>query len=1092
MTPERFRELKEIFLRVRLLPVDQRPGSIAVECGDDAELQALLFELLSRDDDQSALDEPALGAGFSVPAPDDLVAESPDGRRIFFLGRLRLKEVIGHGGSAVVYRAEQSEPRRDVAVKVLYGIDPTDDDVARLRREAEALGRLHHPGVAQVYDCGVTDTLFGRQPFVAMELVDGAPITRFADERGLSATERIDLLARVADAVQHAHEQRVVHLDLKPANVLVNAKGDPKIVDFGHARIASSAAEGALRSGGTPPYMSPEQRGQRVDEVGPAADIHALGVLGLELLDGAARGAANAKRVLRRASSAEIRDRQSSAASLAADLRRGARPRVTRASIVIGAAAAAMIVAAILLWSQGTRTSAPPVEVDPHAKVIELLRSSANERWTGMTTAALADIGDPEVEVAMREVLAAFHYQAGDVGQSEREAREALEHATARLGPEHPSTLRLTSQLGVICLEQGRLDEAARLLDQASAASDAVPDPLATRAHSKVTLGYLWLQWGRLDEARDLLNDVFHGATLDGSPAPTPHQLLAAGAIGEIEMLLGNRLCPLPLLQQAAESARRFYGDEHAVTLTITDRFAEHLAEHGEPAAALDILDSNIARKEKLYGADHSVTLSTRQKRARAVFVAGRIDEGIAELRAVFDHREEDAGPLHPDTILTGHLLAELLAHAQRHGEAIALYDSSLANAREALPDSHWLIAMICRAYGQALVRFGRHAEGEEMLAEAIDRFRALGNEEGSRLGGVDVLRLRAETHLAESWYESGRLEESERLSAEVRRQYEVGLGEHHARTLQAVENHAVVLSRIGRLTEAETELLRVAAAYDEMFDTPNDNRFMAHLNLASVVQRQGRWDDAIEIFQSIEPWCDEDVILHHRRPNLLMSIGICATRAGRTEEGLQYARAALDEHRRIFGETHHDDAEYQGNLAFALIESGRPDEAEPLLRACRAKLVEQVGASHPLTLRVMNNLATALDHQEKPEAADAWREVFEARRAALGDDHPDALITHNNYAGYLMRHGEETRAVKLFDELCDVAVTSVGEESYEVALYRRNYARCLIQLDRHDEARALLIASLETLMRHCGDDHPTTRSVRALLEKLDGASGQG
>ena len=156
------------------------------------------------------------------------------------VGSYRILEPIGAGGMGVVYRAEQENPRRVIALKVIRAGITSASMLRRFKDEAQLLGRLHHPGIAQIYEAGTADTDHGAQPFIAMELIEGQSITGHARDRGLGTRERLELLADVCDAVHHAHQKGVIHRDLKPANILVDRAGQPKILDFGVARMTDS------------------------------------------------------------------------------------------------------------------------------------------------------------------------------------------------------------------------------------------------------------------------------------------------------------------------------------------------------------------------------------------------------------------------------------------------------------------------------------------------------------------------------------------------------------------------------------------------------------------------------------------------------------------------------------------------------------------------------------------------------------------------------------------------------------------------------------------------------------------------------------
>src|SRR5262249_4716346 len=179
-----------------------------------------------------------------------------------------------------------ARPRRPVAPKVVRPGFAPPALPKRLAHGAQILARLHHPGIAQIYEAGVAED---GQPFFAMEFIRGRPLDEYANRQGLDVAARAGLVARVADAVQHAHDRGVIHRDLKPANILVDEAGQPKVLDFGVARVIDAdplTAAGLPRPGqlvGTPNYMSPEQATGAPAAIDRGADVSALGVILFEL-----------------------------------------------------------------------------------------------------------------------------------------------------------------------------------------------------------------------------------------------------------------------------------------------------------------------------------------------------------------------------------------------------------------------------------------------------------------------------------------------------------------------------------------------------------------------------------------------------------------------------------------------------------------------------------------------------------------------------------------------------------------------------------------------------------------------------------------
>ncbi|MFG0252320.1 MAG: serine/threonine-protein kinase, partial [Phycisphaerales bacterium JB038] len=207
-------------------------------------------------------------------------------------GGFRIIKLLGRGGMGMVMEAEQEQPQRRVALKVVQSGLVNAQTLRRLQREAQILAVLDHPGIARIYSAGVVDFGYGGRPYYAMELIKGATITQYAEAEKLDTRGRLELFVKVCDAVQHAHEKGVVHRDLKPGNILVTPDGQPKILDFGVARTTNADVQlttiqtETRQIVGTLPYMSPEQAISDRERIGVRSDVYSLGALLYELLVG--------------------------------------------------------------------------------------------------------------------------------------------------------------------------------------------------------------------------------------------------------------------------------------------------------------------------------------------------------------------------------------------------------------------------------------------------------------------------------------------------------------------------------------------------------------------------------------------------------------------------------------------------------------------------------------------------------------------------------------------------------------------------------------------------------------------------------------
>ncbi len=206
------------------------------------------------------------------------------------IGDFKIHRLIGVGGQGWVFEAQQPMPERRVALKVVKSGCVIDErDARRIHREAATLALLRHPQIASVYQAGTTED---GQAFFAMELVNGPSILEYSKQQNLTLAQRLDVFLKVCDALEYAHSQGVIHRDLKPSNILVEAGGQPKILDFGLARLMDTNGEltvtvaEAGRILGTLQYMSPEHARGDTKAIGVTSDVYSLCVIFYELITG--------------------------------------------------------------------------------------------------------------------------------------------------------------------------------------------------------------------------------------------------------------------------------------------------------------------------------------------------------------------------------------------------------------------------------------------------------------------------------------------------------------------------------------------------------------------------------------------------------------------------------------------------------------------------------------------------------------------------------------------------------------------------------------------------------------------------------------
>jgi serine/threonine-protein kinase len=281
---ERWARVKELFEAAADLAPNERAALLNKECNGDDALRREVESLLDADNQTDGfIEQPA----FEIPRDlfPDAQEEALAGRQF---GAYQIIREIGRGGLGAVYLAARAddEYRKEVAIKLVRrGLD-TEDILRRFRNERQILAQLDHPNIARLIDGGTTDEGL---PYFVMEYVNGQPITAYCDAKALPTAERLTLFRKVCAAVTYAHQNLVIHRDLKPSNILVTLEGEPKLLDFGIAKLLSTGDElftqtiPALRVM-TPEYASPEQ--VKGNKIMTTSDVYSLGVLLYELLTG--------------------------------------------------------------------------------------------------------------------------------------------------------------------------------------------------------------------------------------------------------------------------------------------------------------------------------------------------------------------------------------------------------------------------------------------------------------------------------------------------------------------------------------------------------------------------------------------------------------------------------------------------------------------------------------------------------------------------------------------------------------------------------------------------------------------------------------
>ncbi len=735
------------------------------------------------------------------------------------IGSYRILSLLGEGGMGSVYLAEQSAPvKRKVAVKLIRASFATPGAIALFNAERQAMARLTHPAVAQIFEAGTTRD---GCPYFVMEHVPGESLTSFCDRMRLSVAQRLELFIKICHGVEHAHRKGIMHRDLKPSNVMVaevDGRPAPKIIDFGIAKALDSPLTDETmltRYGlGTPGYMSPETyQGSDVDT---RTDIYALGVMLFELVTGTLPfeiHGVNLSVVIRNVIT-EPAPRPSQ------HFRSLDQPKQDRLAN---------------RRRSDCRQLAARIDGDLDWITAKALEQEPDRRY-GSATELAADVRRhlefepvtaraPSVRYRMgrfvrrnRAIVAAASLAVialilGTIGTTLGMMRARREAERANQETENTRQALLDAEEVTDFLIQlfeisdpreagGESTTARQLLDRgAGRIEESLSDQPLRQARVMHAIGVIYDQLQAHQEARRLVNGALE---LRRQELPPDHRDVADSLhrLAVIDRQLAEYIAAEKAARRSLEIRQKAHGPDHprvgealrelAVTLYLTGRY-----DQAEPLVrrALEIARTNLA-------ADHPAVTDSLETLGNLLKGQGRCAEAISPLSQVLAIREGTLGSADPRLAYALNNLASCYAEERRHEEALPLFERALAIQENTL--------------------------GPQATPVAVGR-----------------------TNLGILYRDLGRSEVAESALVRARDDLASGLGPEHPLVANAAAELGLLLGQQGRLPEAEAQLRRAVAIWIENPGPEHPWTAWGHWGLANVLRDHGRLDEAESHYRS-------------------------------------------------------------------------------------------------------------------------------------------------------------------------------------------------------------------------------------------------
>jgi len=764
------------------------------------------------------------------------------------IGHYRIIRLLGEGGMGAVYEAEQDQPRRRVALKVIKTAWADAELLRRFELEFQTLGRLHHPGIAQIYEAGAAESGFGAQPFFAMEIIRGKPLVEYANGQHLDTRGRLRLMIKICEAVEHAHQRGIIHRDLKPGNILVDETGQPKILDFGLARVTDGDIQATRQTDmgqllGTFAYMSPEQVLADPFALDTRSDVYALGVILYELLAGKlpyeiSRHVVEVVKTIRQVEPARLSSisrayrgdvetivakalekdktrRYGSAAELGADIRRyledrpiAAKPPSTRYQLQKFArrnkALVTTVAVVFLVLGLGAVVS-----------TIEAVRARRAER--------VASQQRDRAAAAERQATA----QRDRAVAAEQSARQERDRAVV-------AEKQAEQERNVAFAEKRRADfESASakavndflqndLLAQASANKQAGPsskpdpdlkvrtalDRAAERIEGKFqeqpeveadirqTIGQTYRDLGLYPQAEKQFQIALdlRRRILGNENAKTIETMVSLGSVATSQ---GRYADAEALERPAFDTSRRTLGVRHRDTLLAATALAFLYAREDKYDQAEAIGKQAVAMSRNVFGPEDPRTLTAMNNLSVAYKMDGKFAEAEALGSETLEVRRRVLGAEHPDTLISMNNLASTYRLEGKSEPAIELQSKTLEIKRRVLGPEHPSTLATMQNLANAYRSAGQYTRAEPLLRQALEvESRVLGPEHPDTLEIIESLGA--------NYGEEGRFADAEPLighNLEVKRRV---LGDKHVATFRAVQDLEGIYRGEGKWAQAE------------------------------------------------------------------------------------------------------------------------------------------------------------------------------------------------------------------------------------------------------------------------------------------------
>lgn len=995
--------------------------------------------------------------------------------------RYELVDKVGEGGMGTVWRASQTEPvKREVALKIIkLGMD-TREVVVRFEAERQALALMEHPYIAKVLDGGATTA--GR-PFFVMELVQGIPITDYCNLHQLGLRARIELIVKVCEAVQHAHQKGVIHRDIKPSNVLVTERDGvpiPQVIDFGIAKATSAElTQKTLLTQeaqiiGTPEYMAPEQADTTGKGIDTRADVYSLGVLLYELLTG--RRPFDLRTIIEKGYMELLR-------TIREDdpLRPSTRVTTDHARAEPGTGASAnmdslskrlrgdldWIVMKAIEKDRDRRYDSPnslaldlqrhlrtePVEAAPPSAAYRMRKFVRRRKRTVAAVAVISGLfigGSISTTWGWWEA----HQRGQELEIALDEKSEALDaESVARINARASEIIALKSQ----SMAMEERDRALRAEGQAF-----------ERAEELERVGDF--QRARLDVV-DLpgMGAVIRNTLLE--QIPEGRRAEAATMLDEVNMVtIAFDVMRESIFGPTQVAIETEFKDDPVLQAFLLQHLARSMQATGLGADSADAQERALAlmKSERELGGDHQV--SSLMMSSYQALEMGDVEAAEAQAREAHRLVYADIADRPKAKFKAETDLGIILLSRGRFEESLVHLRLANELAKVHLPEDEPRVLLMRNTLAMAMTRIGSPAEAKEA--------------EGISLGILAILEACGEpcaldlciarSALAQIYSVQGDYLQATPIFQQSLEHLRSALGDKHPQTLQVMRNLAVGYVDQQNWAEAEPLLDLALDGFTKLYGEDHHEVWTTRHRIGQLLAGIGKRSRATKELEAsyealIRILGADHASVHDTRAALIKTL----LDRGKFDKADPLLQLSLESNIRRFGEKHASVFVLRNNIGYSFEQQGQFANAEAAYREAHAELVRGLGPKHKNTLTSLGNIGTALVAQKGYEAAiPILTEALAGKQEVMGPSHPQTLAVHWPLARSLQATGRLEEAIEQWRSLKLEVERTEGVDSPGKITATLSLATCLKSAGDIAESQVEILDCWSSVREHLGEKH--------------------